>query len=278
MSWLWNLLTPSKSKPPATPLKDTAEKDKENIKEEQKVEKSKLIKEQQQGGLSGLSNNDKILKDKQLNNLDKVKGNQQINLEKQKYQRQITALTTEETEDNYQDQESQISGENKQQIHIESRSSKSDSNEYLRKMEQLKKVILECFNNYQIISEPLQDPESYVEQLNSKKRKAEDQLFEIEELSSGTNKRQKLNQSSQYSKIRQGGLQYGDTPYRLKKVILMEGETFWEVEWIQNPDKQSIVVEQLEDSYERQSNLMKWNESVFLELKSQFIVTKNQNM
>ncbi len=91
-------------------------------------------------------------------------------------------------------------------------------------------------------------------------------LDDLEEKTSGI-KRQKLNEIQQFSKKRPGGVRHGDAPKLIKNVILIEGEVYWEVEWI----NVNAVNETLEDSYERQSALVQWNSLKFNELKDAYI-------
>jgi hypothetical protein len=51
----------------------------------------------------------------------------------------------------------------------------------------------------------------------------------------------------------------------LKNVILIEGEVFWEIEWVKQSGK-----DLLEDSFERQSVVVEWNASKFNELKAAY--------
>eukprot|EP00347_Sterkiella_histriomuscorum_P010909 403374458 len=156
-------------------------------------------------------------------------------------------------------------------------------------------IVSKDVNQSQKESKPLQNQDEVVEHLN-RKRKAESQVFDLEDYCLGS-KRQKLNQSQVFSKLRQGGLRFGDTPKKLLKIILMEGEAFWEIEWEQNYDKQNMLnggnlghdfmnesisnslnVEVIEDSYERQTNLLAWDKERFYALKQQYIQTKSKTI
>jgi hypothetical protein len=74
---------------------------------------------------------------------------------------------------------------------------------------------------------------------------------------------------------RYGTLKLGDKPVALLKVILLEGEQYWQVRWQLPEGAQGGLKYILEDSFERQRILMDWNTSKFNELKGAYIYTKN---
>ena len=94
--------------------------------------------------------------------------------------------------------------------------------------------------------------------------------IDLEDLPNGSTysfKRQK-NETHSISR-REGGIRHGDEPVRLLKVILVEGEPIWLVEWEEKRGKGGEKW-MIEESYERESSLREWDSSRFSNLKSLF--------
>lgn len=94
------------------------------------------------------------------------------------------------------------------------------------------------------------------------------------EMSLSSIKRHKLSVCSDYAIIRPGSLKSGDIPTNLIKVILLEGEAYWLVEWQAGPSENSEDKFMIEDSFERQKNLVKWDSAKFTKLKEEFKANK----
>ena len=67
---------------------------------------------------------------------------------------------------------------------------------------------------------------------------------------------------------REGSLKNGDLPIGLTKVILLEGEVYWQVQWM-NPgfDSKNQIKYIVEESFERQTNLQLWDSTRFYQFK-----------